>query len=87
MTTYPPDQIHAVQALIKEAENRHGSMYCKVTTYELRVALGMDVTNWPDTPAAEVTCGAGEASGAVVAQGGAETKLDALQAHSKEEKP
>lgn len=38
----------ALDALIDEAESRHGSsMYCKVTTYELRKALGQDVTNWP----------------------------------------
>lgn len=35
-----------ILALIEEAENRRGSMYCKVTTYELRKALGMDVDNW-----------------------------------------
>jgi len=38
----------ALLALINEAESRHGSsMYCQVTTYELRRALGMDVKNWP----------------------------------------
>lgn len=37
-----------IHALISEAESRHGSLYCKVTTYELRKALGMDVTNWPE---------------------------------------
>ena len=38
----------ALGALIEEAESRHGSsMYCKVTTYELRKALGQDVSDWP----------------------------------------
>jgi hypothetical protein len=37
-----------VTALIDEAESRHGSsMYCKVTAYELRKALGQDVADWP----------------------------------------
>lgn len=37
-----------VRELIKRAESRHGRLYCHVTTYELRLALGMDVTNWPN---------------------------------------
>lgn len=37
-----------VRELIKRAETRHGSLYCHVTTFELRLALGMDVTNWPN---------------------------------------
>jgi hypothetical protein len=43
----PEQQMEAVRELIEEAENRHGtSMYCKLTTYELRKALGQDVSNW-----------------------------------------
>lgn len=42
-----PDQEAAVKELIKLAESRHGSLYCHVTTFELRTALGMDTTNWP----------------------------------------
>lgn len=42
------DVMAALTALIVEAESRRGSsMYCKVTTYELRKALGQDVTDWP----------------------------------------
>ena len=36
-----------VEALIAKAENRHGALYCHVTTFELRNALGMDVSDWP----------------------------------------
>lgn len=34
-------------ALVETAENREGALYCHVTTYELRQALGMDTDNWP----------------------------------------
>ncbi|UYL88370.1 hypothetical protein SEA_EVEPICKLES_83 [Arthrobacter phage EvePickles] len=37
----------AVRALIEHAESREGALYCHVTTYELRHALGMDVSDWP----------------------------------------
>lgn len=48
------EQHARVDALIEEAENRHGSsMYCKVTTYELRQALGQDVTGWDGGPKRE----------------------------------
>ena len=33
--------------LVELAENREGALYCHVTTYELRHALGMDTDNWP----------------------------------------
>ncbi|UVF61043.1 hypothetical protein SEA_SAKAI_80 [Arthrobacter phage Sakai] len=37
----------AVKALIEHAERREGALYCHVTTYELRQALGMNVDDWP----------------------------------------
>lgn len=33
--------------LVELAENRKGALYCHVTTYELRHALGMDTDDWP----------------------------------------
>jgi hypothetical protein len=33
--------------LIDKAEQAQGSMYCMVTTYQLRQTLGLDVSNWP----------------------------------------
>lgn len=37
----------ALLALIQEAESAFGSSsYCKITTYQLREALGMDVSTW-----------------------------------------
>jgi hypothetical protein len=36
-----------ILALVAEAESRPGSSaYCTVTTYQLREALGQDVTDW-----------------------------------------
>ena len=37
--------------LIAHAESRPGSLYCHVTTFELRQALGLSVDPWPPTPA------------------------------------
>lgn len=41
-------QDRPVVELIEKAEARHGSsLWCHVTTFELRKALGMDTENWP----------------------------------------
>lgn len=70
-----PDQMAAVDALIEEAEKRPGSsMYCKVTTYELRKALGQDVSGWIDS--------LGHRSGAVRPVSVSDT-LDPLRAQSE----
>lgn len=46
MTT-PEEAIERIEFLIQNAESNFGStMYCKVTTFELRKALGQDVSTW-----------------------------------------
>ncbi|NWL13286.1 hypothetical protein DM793_18640 [Paenarthrobacter nitroguajacolicus] len=42
--------LEPVGNLIAHAESRHGSLYCHVTTFELRQALGLSVDPWPPTP-------------------------------------
>ncbi|KUM34560.1 hypothetical protein AR689_10485 [Arthrobacter sp. EpRS71] len=39
-----------VADLIAHAESRPGRLYCHVTTFELRQALGLSVDPWPPAP-------------------------------------
>jgi hypothetical protein len=44
------EMLGPVCELIDKSEQAQGSLYCMVTTYQLRQTLGLEVSNWPPMP-------------------------------------